>query len=356
MKIDSTNLSMTSSRQYQRTEAVAVKQQALVSRAATMNEIRDAIWGRGDSASDTDETDIGSNFSDLFSNYSSSGVKNENTVSGVSDRIKSLQQIRFQTLNYLMMALFGRKYGVYRDGLMDIYSGSGTGYGGIGSYVTSIQSMEMSYEYTESEETSFSTSGTVKTADGREIEFNVNLLMSREFSESAYAKRLDQVTYMDPLVINIDSDIASVSDQSFYFDLDSDGVLDSIHMPTSGGFLALDKNGDGQINDGSELFGTQSGDGFEDLGVYDEDGNGWIDENDSVFEDLLIWTRDSDGTDRLVGLSKAGVGAICLSNVSTNFALNDTETNESYAAIRKSGIYLTEDGNVGTIQHVDLAY
>ena len=354
MKIDSTNLSMASSRQYQRTEAVAVKEQSLVSRAATMNEIRNAIWGKGkDPASGTEDTDIGSNFSDLFSDYSSSGVRN---VSSIQDRIKSIQEIRYQTLNYLMMALFGRNYGVYRDGLMDIYSGSGAGFSGTGSYVTAYKTMEMSYEFSETEATSFSTEGTVKTADGREISFNVNLTMSREFSESAYAKRLDQVTYMDPLVINLDTDIASVSDQSFYFDLDSDGVLDSIHMPTSGGFLALDKNGDGQINDGSELFGTESGDGFADLSVYDEDKNGWIDENDSVFKDLLIWMKDPEGNDRLVGLSKAGVGAICLSNVSTNFSLNDMETNESYAAIRKSGIYLTEDGNVGTIQHVDLAY
>ncbi len=38
-----------------------------------------------------------------------------------------------------------------------------------------------------------------------------------------------------------------------------------------------------KINDGSELFGTSSGDGFKDLATYDEDENGWIDENDSIF-------------------------------------------------------------------------
>mgnify|MGYP000465316364 CR=1 FL=1 len=49
------------------------------------------------------------------------------------------------------------------------------------------------------------------------------------------------------------------------------------------GYLALNKNGDGVINDGSELFGTASGDGFYDLSMYDEDGNGWIDENDHAY-------------------------------------------------------------------------
>ena len=44
-------------------------------------------------------------------------------------------------------------------------------------------------------------------------------------------------------------------------------------MLNGSGYLALDKNGDGTINDGSELFGTRNGDGFADLAQYDEDGN-----------------------------------------------------------------------------------
>ncbi|MFQ8776527.1 MAG: hypothetical protein ACLR78_02345 [Roseburia sp.] len=75
----------------------------------------------------------------------------------------------------------------------------------------------------------------------------------------------------DPLVINLDSNIANVSDQKFYFDIDADGSDDSISMLNSGsGYLALDRNGDGIINDGSELFGTQSGNGFADLAAYDK--------------------------------------------------------------------------------------
>ena len=75
-------------------------------------------------------------------------------------------------------------------------------------------------------------------------------------------------------------------------------------------FLALDKNGDGRMNDGSELFGTASGDGFKDLAAYDEDGNGWIDENDSIYSQLKIWTKDENGKDHLIDLKDADVGAI----------------------------------------------
>lgn len=77
------------------------------------------------------------------------------------------------------------------------------------------------------------------------------------------------------------------------FDLDCDGKEEEISSLGKGsGFLALDKNGDGIINDGTELFGTKSGDGFADLAEYDEDGNGWIDEDDGIFSQLRIWTKN----------------------------------------------------------------
>lgn len=108
------------------------------------------------------------------------------------------------------------------------------------------------------------------------------------------------------------------------------------------------------INDGGELFGTKSGNGFEDLAKYDADGNGWIDEADEIWEKLLIWTKDEDGNDKLYHLSDLGVGAIGLQNASTQFALNSAQNNEHNAMIRNTGIFLYENGNVSTVQHLDL--
>ena len=160
----------------------------------------------------------------------------------------------------------------------------------------------------------------------------------------------------DPLVINLDSNVASVSDMKFLFDLDADGKEEEISFAGRGsGFLALDKNGDGKINDGSELFGTKSGDGFGDLAAYDEDGNGWIDEADSVFKDLKIWTKDENGKDVLMNLKDADVGAIYLGSAQTEFSLNNQATQQTNGIIRKTGVYLKESGGVGTVQHVDLA-
>lgn len=208
---------------------------------------------------------------------------------------------------------------------------------------------------TETESTTFASTGIVKTADGRSIDFNVEVSMSRACMEKCDMLEVQEYIKTDPLMINLDTNIGSVSDQKFFFDLDSDGKEEEISFAgKDSGFLAWDKNGDGKINDGSELFGTKSGDGFKDLAEYDEDGNGWIDENDSIYSQLKVWTKDENGNDRLIDLKDADVGAIYLRNADTQFSLKDDE-NKLNAEIKKTGIYLKEStGAVGTLNHVDL--
>ena len=208
----------------------------------------------------------------------------------------------------------------------------------------------------ESESTTFASSGMVKTQDGRSIDFNIEVSMSRAFTSQINTLTTQNYIKTDPLVINLDTDIGSVTDQKFLFDLDSDGDEEEISFAGKGsGFLALDKNGDGCIGDGSELFGTKSGDGFKDLAAFDEDGNGWIDENDSIYSKLKVWTKDEDGNDYLINLKDADVGAIYLDNAHTQFSLKDGN-NRLNGEIKKTGIYLHEStGAAGTLNHVDLA-
>lgn len=207
----------------------------------------------------------------------------------------------------------------------------------------------------EFESTTFASQGVVQTQDGRSIGFNIEVSMSREFTTEFNILETENYIKTDPLMINLDTNIGSVSDQKFYFDLDTDGKEEQISFAGQGsGLLALDKNGDGTINDGSELFGTKSGDGFKDLAGYDNDGNGWIDENDSVFSRLKVWTKDAEGNDYLINLKEADVGAIYLGNADTQFSLKNDE-NKLNAEIKKTGIYLRESsGAVGTLNHVDM--
>jgi hypothetical protein len=212
--------------------------------------------------------------------------------------------------------------------------------------------------YSETEQTRFAASGTVQTADGREISFRVELSMSRSYHEESDVRlRLGDAARQqkDPLVLNFAGTAAQLLDQRFSFDLDADGTAENINRLAAGsGFLVFDRNGDGKASDGSELFGTKSGDGFADLARLDDDGNGWIDENDTAYASLSLWTPDASGAGSLQGLKAANVGALALAHVATPFDLKDGG-NDTLGTIRSSGIFLQENGGAGTIQQVDLS-
>lgn len=269
-------------------------------------------------------------------------------------------QFHYYSTQYIFMLLFGEKArNIYAE---DMFAGDFNSQRS--GQTATLQFMPMkqvsftseSY-YEETENVLYKSQGKVTTADGREINFNLELGMSRSFSEYYREEyNIDELQRVcDPLVINFDGNVANLSDQKFFFDIDADGKEDEISELAAGsGYLALDKNNDGEINNGSELFGPESGDGFADLAEYDEDGNGWIDENDSVWNKLKIWCRSGNGEKELYTLAQKGVGAICLQKAATNFALKNAD-NSDKGFIRSTGIFLYENGNVGSVQHLDLA-
>lgn len=207
--------------------------------------------------------------------------------------------------------------------------------------------------YQETESMAYSSQGIVRTSDGKEITFDLAINLSRSFaSQETFSLQLGAAK-VDPLVINLDVPSAGLSELKIRFDLDSDGTEEEIHFLSQGsGFLALDHNGDGKINNGSELFGPNSGNGFAELAEHDADGNNWIDEADAVFQKLSVWTKDEFGNDRLLAIAEAGIGAIYLGHIDTGFTYKDS-SNASLAELAKTGIYLKESGVAGTVQHID---
>ncbi len=303
------------------------------------------------------------NAESLMERFQSSGIRQIPTV---QERIEMVRDIQSKALDYLIRILFGdnaeavkgsdhidRTTTAEENSANELLTQEaallGQPLGKGGSHITF-------FYYAEKETTCFNTVGTAVTADGRELSFNLSVEMSRSFTEMA-SEQIDfgQPRLCDPLVINLGCNVASVSDQKFFFDLDADGTEDEISiLGANSGYLALDNNADGIINDGSELFGTKSGNGFKDLLAYDEDGNGWIDEGDSIFQKLKIWSMDQEGNSTLVDLKEAGLGAIYLGYENTEFSLKNAE-NETNAVIQKTGIFLYENGDSGTIQQMDLA-
>lgn len=206
----------------------------------------------------------------------------------------------------------------------------------------------------EKEVAGFNSSGIVKTADGRDIAFNVNFNLTRESISGKSIEFKAGDALIDPLVIAYNGIVPSLGNEKIEFDIDADGIKDFVNFTGTGsGFLALDKNENGVIDDGSELFGPQTGSGFGELKEYDSDGNNWIDENDEVFSKLKIWTTGADGQKTLLAIAEVGVGAIYLGSATTKFEMQDSSGAE-IGAMQRSGVYLKESGEAGVISHIDL--
>lgn len=213
----------------------------------------------------------------------------------------------------------------------------------------------ITHQYLEKEVMQFSASGNVTTMDGKKIDFALNSQMSRQFYSQSQRQIEEGFVLKDPLVVNFGGQPAMLTVNKIQFDIDNNGEEDAISFVQEGsGFLALDRNDDGVINDGTELFGAISGNGFADLRQYDEDKNGWIDENDAIFAELQIWHQQPNGYKTLSGLLELNIGAIYLDNVESPFTIKDG-SNQTLGEVASSGIYLTEDGQAKTIQQINLA-
>ena len=110
---------------------------------------------------------------------------------------------------------------------------------------------------------------------------------------SLFAKALDWSIGVDPLVLDLDGDgleTVGIDDGDIYFDLDGDFFAERAGwLSGDDGFLALDKNRNGIIDDINELFGGQLDSGLADLGQYDDNGDGVIDQADLIWSELRIW-------------------------------------------------------------------
>lgn len=217
-------------------------------------------------------------------------------------------------------------------------------------------SLAASVTRVEHEYLNMSSTGSVTTADGRNIDFNLNFSMeSKSISRQSVAFEGLLGNFIDPLVFNFDGGLDMLSEEKdFTFDLDCDGEGDEICSLNKGsGFLALDLNDDKEINDGSELFGPSTGTGFGELAEYDKDNNNWIDENDPIFDQLLVWMGAGGEDSSLVSLKEAGVGAISLQNVESPFNLKNSH-GDVVGKVDSSGIFLTEKGEVKSFKEIDL--
>ncbi len=163
----------------------------------------------------------------------------------------------------------------------------------------------------------------------------------------------------DPLVIDLGQPGIELTDveNGVYFDLDKNGFAEkTAWIGKEDGFLALDRNGNGSIDDGGELFSDQvlmsdgriSSSGFEALADLDENNDGIIDINDSKFADLRVWIDENQNgiseQNELKTLDELGITSIDLNHFN-----KDTIDSETGTTITESSEVRFNDGTVREI-------
>lgn len=151
----------------------------------------------------------------------------------------------------------------------------------------------------------------------------------------------------DPLILDLDGNGIDTTGlrKDALFDLDGDGTKDrSAWVAGKDALLALDRNGNGTIDDGHELFGDQNGaaDGFGELAKYDDNNDGRIDRNDAVFSSLILLHGDGSATT----LADEGIQSLKLT------AITPMDQNIVGGTLAATGEFEREDGSSGTVGDV----
>ncbi len=199
---------------------------------------------------------------------------------------------------------------------------SSTGFQGIFSTTSSwrFQSVLSNQGFTNA--TAASDEITAGSINGMSVE-----VIIQQWAASGQSGKIDVWSYMqmmglcDPLVLDLGDEGFNLSsaEDGVYFDIKGDGSpVQTGFIQGNNAFLYLDQNGNGVVDNVSELFGDFGGyaNGYENLKQYDDNGDGVIDENDAIYGNLRLW-RDLNGdginqADESISLAEAGVKSINL--------------------------------------------
>ena len=190
----------------------------------------------------------------------------------------------------------------------------------------------------------------------------IDVAMSQFYADGGSSGTgMDLYTYMemngliDPLVFDLGDEGINLTsaEDGVYFDMKGDGSpVQTAFIKGNNAFLYLDQNGNGAADDISELFGDHGGhaNGFENLRQYDDNGDGVIDGNDAVYDQLRLW-RDLNGdgvnqAEESLTLADAGVKSIHLDYN------KDYELDEHGNVIGETSSFTRTDGSQGLVADV----
>lgn len=252
-------------------------------------------------------------------NRKAQSVKTEE-VSG-SNLEHELEELKALSLEYQLMLAIARQNGAEdkpsgvaakRTGIL-----SESSYAHLSTSIISSQNLQVESfqeQFSLTIETISSTTIEVNSVVGDSV-FSLSFTQQSAFSVSVSIAD-EEPQRADPLILNLgNSDFGFDPEQQVSFDLNADGFVDSFHNLKNGSvFLAFDRNGNGSIDDGSELFGDAGGavDGFANLALFDDNRDNRIDSNDRIFENLLLLSFGSEVDQQTTSLASQNIESLLL--------------------------------------------
>ena len=203
---------------------------------------------------------------------------------------------------------------------------------------------------------------------GQVINWSINKAHADEIDPATNSTYLSGRNWrqVDPLALDLDGDgletTGIASTNTTLFDHDGDGVRTGTGwVKGDDALLVLDRNGNGIIDSGRELFGVdtllangqKAANGFAALADLDSNHDGLFSAADDQFAHVKLWRDlDQDGISdagELVSLADAGIASINLANTAANTGLTGGNT------LTATGTYTKTDGTTGTAGNLNLA-
>jgi len=167
----------------------------------------------------------------------------------------------------------------------------------------------------------------IETADIAAFTSTQHLAFTSDAIASMTAAQLDSFLLTSPIVLDLDGNGVHTlaASQGVQFDLNGTGNTHQVGWASStDGLLVMDRNHDGRINDGTELFGVatldtnghRAGNGYNAMAMEDSNHDGKLTATDAHFADLRLWVdANSNGiTDagELHALAEYGITELSL--------------------------------------------
>jgi serine-aspartate repeat-containing protein C/D/E len=164
-------------------------------------------------------------------------------------------------------------------------------------------------------------------------------------------KDASKINYISPIALDLNGDGVQTisSDAGVKFDiLNSGTAVQTGWISGADGFLAIDRNGNGSIDDRSELFGGAVGEGFGTLASFDSNKDGAVDATDDFFTSLGVW-RDANvngvtDAGEFTSLADAGIAKL-----NTAYSSNFSTDAQGNILGEKSNAITTNGNSIDTV-------